>query len=95
VRVTDTLDEETPYDLVIVTLLACQVDAALPTLRRSAAECIQFMFVTFEPQPHQVVPRVASDREKGMPCAGGRDGGGRASSEASCQGARIQAMKPE
>jgi 2-dehydropantoate 2-reductase len=50
VRVTDTLDEQTPYDLVIVTLLAYQVDAVLPSLRRSRAKCIQFMFVTFEPE---------------------------------------------
>jgi 2-dehydropantoate 2-reductase len=48
VRATDTLDEQTPYDLVIVTLLAYQVDAVLPTLQRSRAKCIQFMFVTFE-----------------------------------------------
>ena len=48
--VTDTLDEQTPYDLVIVTLLAFQVDAVLPALQRSAATCIQFMFVTFDPE---------------------------------------------
>jgi 2-dehydropantoate 2-reductase len=41
VRVTDTLDEQTPCDLVIVTLLAYQVDAVLPTLQRSRAKCIQ------------------------------------------------------
>ena len=50
VTVTDTLDEQTPYDLVIVTLLAFQVDAVLPALQRSAATCIQFMFVTFDPE---------------------------------------------
>ena len=50
VRVADTLDEETHYDLVIVTLVAYQVDAMLPVLQRSAAKCIQFMFVTFEPE---------------------------------------------
>jgi len=50
VTITDTLDEATPYDLVIVTLLAHQVDAVLPALQRSAARCIQFMFVTFEPE---------------------------------------------
>ncbi len=47
-KITDTFDDQTPYDLVIVTLLAHQVDAVLPALRRSAAKCIQFMFVTFE-----------------------------------------------
>ncbi len=50
VRVTDTLDELVPYDLVIVTLLAHQVDAVLPVLQRSAAKCIQFMFNNFEPE---------------------------------------------
>ncbi|MCW6510231.1 ketopantoate reductase family protein [Lichenifustis flavocetrariae] len=49
-RVADSLDEQTPYDLVIVTLLAHQVDAVLPALQRSAAKCIQFMFNTFEPE---------------------------------------------
>ena len=50
VRVADTLDEHAPYDLVVVTLLAHQVDAVLPALRRSAAKCIQFMFNTFDPE---------------------------------------------
>jgi len=50
VRVLDTLDEQVPYDLVIVTLLAHQVDVVLPALQRSAARCIQFMFNTFDPE---------------------------------------------
>ena len=50
VRIVDALDEQTPYDLVIVTLLGFQVEPVLPALRRSAARCIQFMFVTFEPE---------------------------------------------
>ena len=50
VRVTDTLDEETPYDLLLVTLLAHQTDALLPALQRSAAKCVQFMFNTFHPE---------------------------------------------
>lgn len=49
VRVLDALDEDTPYDLVIVTLLAHQVDAVLPALSRSAATGIQFMFNAFDP----------------------------------------------
>jgi len=49
-RVADTLDEQTPYDLVIVTLLAHQVDAVLPALQRSAAKCVQFMFNNFNPE---------------------------------------------
>lgn len=50
VRVLDALDEQTPYDLVIVTLKAYQVDAVLPHLQRSAARCVQFMFNTFDPE---------------------------------------------
>ena len=50
VHVTDTLDELAPFDVVIVTLLAHQVDAVLPALRRSAAGCVQFMFNTFDPE---------------------------------------------
>lgn len=50
VRVTDRLDEEIPYDLVIVTLLAHQVDAVLPSLQRSTAKCVLFMFNNFEPE---------------------------------------------
>ena len=50
VRVVDALDEDIPYDLVIVTLLAHQADALLPTLQRSAAKCVQFMFNTFHPE---------------------------------------------
>lgn len=50
VLVTDMLDEQIPYDLIIVTLLVHQVDAMLPTLQRSSARCILFMFVNFEPE---------------------------------------------
>jgi 2-dehydropantoate 2-reductase len=50
VQVMDALDETILYDLVIVTVLAFQVDAVLPALVRSAARCIQFTFVTFEPE---------------------------------------------
>ena len=50
VRVADTLNGQAPYDLIIVTLLAHQVDAVLPALQRSAATCIQFMFNTFNPE---------------------------------------------
>ena len=50
VRVIDTLDEETPYDLLIVTLLDHQTGAILPNLRRSAAKCVQFMCNTFHPE---------------------------------------------
>ena len=50
VRVASRLDEETPYDLLIITLLAHQTDPLLPALRRSAASCVQFMFNTFQPE---------------------------------------------
>jgi 2-dehydropantoate 2-reductase len=50
VSISDTLDEEFPYDLILVTLLAHQVDAIMPALQRSAATCIQFMFNTFHPE---------------------------------------------
>ena len=50
VRVIDSLDEQTPYDLVIVTLLAHQASALAPDLQRSRAHCVQFMFNTFEPE---------------------------------------------
>lgn len=49
VRVLDELDADAAYDLVIVTLLAHQVDTILPALSRSAATSIQFMFNTFDP----------------------------------------------
>ena len=50
VEVADTLDEQTPFDLIIVTVLAHQVDAVLPALARSRAGAILFMFNTFQPQ---------------------------------------------
>lgn len=49
-HVADALDEEIPYDLVLVTLQAQQVEAVLPGLQRSAARWIQFMFNSFEPE---------------------------------------------
>ena len=48
--VASVLDEQAPYDVVIVTLLAHQADAQLPALARSAAHCILFMFNTFHPE---------------------------------------------
>lgn len=43
-----TLDEATAWDLVLVTVLAHQVDVVLPALTASAARSIMFMFNTFE-----------------------------------------------
>lgn len=49
VEVHAALDATTPYDLVLVTVLAPQVGAVLPALRASAARAVMFMFNTFEP----------------------------------------------
>ncbi len=53
VRVSSELDEQTPYDLVIVTLLAHQAEAILPDLQRSAARSILFMSNNFHPERFQ------------------------------------------
>jgi 2-dehydropantoate 2-reductase len=66
VHVTETLDEEIAYDLVLVTLLAHQVEAVVPALKRSAAKRIQFMFNNFEPE--KLRDAVGADRcSFGMP----------------------------
>ncbi|NTF09302.1 ketopantoate reductase family protein [Agrobacterium rubi] len=66
VGVSDKLDEDQPYDLVIVTLLAHQVDAVLPALQRSAARNILFMFNNFEPERLQ--DAIGTERSAfGMP----------------------------
>jgi 2-dehydropantoate 2-reductase len=44
------LDETVPYDLVLVTVLAHQVDVLVPALQRSAAGHILFVFNNFEPE---------------------------------------------
>ncbi|WP_437785744.1 ketopantoate reductase family protein [Sorangium sp. So ce1097] len=49
VRVSAALDATTSWDLVLVTVLASQVDAVLPALAASAARTVMFMFNTFEP----------------------------------------------
>ncbi|WP_437927461.1 2-dehydropantoate 2-reductase N-terminal domain-containing protein [Sorangium sp. So ce291] len=49
VRVSAALDTTTAWDLVLVTVLAHQVDAVLPALAESAAKAVMFMFNTFEP----------------------------------------------
>ena len=71
--VTDRLDEEVPYDLVLVTLPAHQAAAVLPRLQLSAARWIQFMFNTFE--PGQLRDAVGADRcSFGMPFVQGSIG---------------------
>ncbi|MFT3707491.1 MAG: 2-dehydropantoate 2-reductase N-terminal domain-containing protein [Archangium sp.] len=49
VRVAGSLDPTVAFDLVLVTVLAPQVDAVLPSLQASAAKTVMFMFNTFEP----------------------------------------------
>jgi len=49
VKVASSLDVTIPWDLCLVTVLAPQVPAILPTLRASAARRVMFMFNTFEP----------------------------------------------
>lgn len=49
VQVRATLEPDVAHDLVLVTVLAPQVDAVLPALRASAARSVMFMFNTFEP----------------------------------------------
>ena len=48
VKVSAALDASVPYDLVLVTVLAPQVESVLPALRASAAATVMFMFNTFE-----------------------------------------------
>jgi 2-dehydropantoate 2-reductase len=50
VSVASELDEQAAFDLVLVTTLAHQVDALLPALQRSNAQCVQFMFNNFDPE---------------------------------------------
>ncbi len=50
VNVADSLDEEAPFDLVIVTTKAFQVDAFLPALLRSKAASLHFLFANFNPE---------------------------------------------
>ena len=49
VKVSAALDATTPWDLVLVGVLAHQVDAVLPQVAASAARTVMFMFNTFEP----------------------------------------------
>jgi 2-dehydropantoate 2-reductase len=60
VAVADHLDEQTPFDLVIVTTLAHQADSLLPALQRSQARCVHFMFVT--PQADRLRSAVGAGR---------------------------------
>lgn len=48
VSVAAALDQATPWDLVLVTVLATQVGTVLPALKASQARRVMFMFNTFE-----------------------------------------------
>ncbi len=50
VAIVDQLDEQAPYDLVIVTMFAHQAAPLLPSLQRSAAKEVLFMCNTFNPE---------------------------------------------
>ena len=66
VQVADTLEEGKPYDLLIVTLLAHQIDAVVPALKRSAAKRVLFMFNNFDPE--QLQEAIGAERcSFGMP----------------------------
>jgi len=49
VTVAGALDPATPFDAVLVTVLAHQLDAVLPALRASSAKQIVFLMNTFDP----------------------------------------------
>lgn len=49
-KVMDALDKQVPYDLIVVTVLAHQVDAVMPALQGSAGKEVLFMFNNFEPE---------------------------------------------
>lgn len=50
VEVRSALDESMDYDLVLVTVMAHQVDVLIPSLQRSAARRLLFAFNNFRPQ---------------------------------------------
>ena len=60
VTVAGRLDEDAPYDLVIVALLAHQIDSLLPALKRSQAGCVHLMFVT--PEADRLRSAIGADR---------------------------------
>lgn len=65
-QIRDALEEQVPYDLILVTLLAHQVHAIVPALQRSAGKAILFMFNNFEPE--QLRDAVGAERcAFGMP----------------------------
>ena len=49
-QVTERLDEDTDFDLVVVTVRDAQVNQLVPALKRSRARHLHFMFVSFDPE---------------------------------------------
>ena len=60
ITIADTLDEQIPYDLLLITLLAHQAMELLPTLQRCAAKHIQFMANNFHPERLQAAVGATS-----------------------------------
>ncbi|WP_157887521.1 ketopantoate reductase family protein [Frondihabitans sp. PAMC 28766] len=60
VTVNDRLDEDTPFDLVIVTLLAHQIEPLIPVLARSQARSVHLMFVT--PEAERLTAEIGAGR---------------------------------
>lgn len=48
--ITDSLDVNVPYDLILVTVLGHQIEGLLPSLRLSTGKTIHFFFNTFVPE---------------------------------------------
>ncbi len=66
VLVGDALDESIPYDLVLVTALAHQIEAVLPSLQRSNGQRFLFLFNNY--QPERLQQALGADRcTFGMP----------------------------
>lgn len=63
-RVLPQLDENAPYDLVIVTTPVHQLEPLIEPLKRSRAACIHFMFNVFDPE-------ALRQRMAGQPCTFG------------------------
>ena len=94
-EVVDKLEEQVSYDLVLVTLLAHQVEAVVPALQRSAAKAILFMFNNFEPE--QLRDAVGAERcFFGMPFVQARlDGAGKLSAKIGAAGQKSKINNQE
>ena len=65
-QVTERLDEDVAFDLVVVTVRDAQVNQLVPALKRSVARHLHFMFVSFDPE--RLAVDLGADRcSFGMP----------------------------